>query len=80
MTLPPDLQWRTSTLSQNGGACVAWVHDPSSRLILVRHSREPDGPQLRFTELEWRAFIQGVKRGEADLESTSTQEQEIGES
>jgi hypothetical protein len=32
----------------------------------VRHSKDPDGPRLRFTASEWKAFIAGVKDGEFD--------------
>ncbi len=38
----------------------------SGRLILMRDSKNPDGPVLAFTEAEWRAFIAGVKDGEFD--------------
>src|SRR3989442_5693723 len=33
----------------------------SGRLILMRDSKNPDGPVLAFTEAEWRAFIPGDK-------------------
>ena len=38
----------------------------AARLILMRDSKNPDGPVLAFTEAEWRAFIAGVKDGEFD--------------
>jgi len=38
----------------------------SGRLILMRDSKNPDGPVLALTEAEWRAFIAGVKDGEFD--------------
>jgi hypothetical protein len=38
----------------------------AGRLILMRDSKNPDGPVLAFTEAEWRAFIAGVKDGEFD--------------
>lgn len=34
--------------------------------ILVRDGKDPDGPALRFTRAEIRAFILGVKAGEFD--------------
>jgi hypothetical protein len=36
--------------------------------ILVRDSKDPDGPVLRFTGDEWTAFIAGVKLNEFDLD------------
>ncbi len=38
----------------------------ADRLILMRDSKNPDGPVLAFTEAEWRAFVAGVKDGEFD--------------
>jgi Domain of unknown function (DUF397) len=35
--------------------------------ILMRDSKDPDGPVLRFTTDEWKAFVSGVKAGEFDL-------------
>jgi hypothetical protein len=38
----------------------------SERVIVMRDSKNPDGPVLYFTEAEWDAFIGGVKDGEFD--------------
>jgi hypothetical protein len=38
----------------------------SERVIVMRDSKNPDGPVLYFTEAEWEAFIGGVKDGEFD--------------
>jgi Domain of unknown function (DUF397) len=35
-------------------------------VVVVRHSKDPDGPKLLFTLDEWRAFISGAKIGEFD--------------
>lgn len=32
--------------------------------VLVRSSRDPDGPMLAFTHDEWRAFCGAVSKGE----------------
>lgn len=61
---PDDLNWNTSTFSQNGGACVQWAYDGAASLVWVRHSRAPDGPCLAFAEHEWNAFILGVRDGQ----------------
>jgi Domain of unknown function (DUF397) len=58
--------WRKSTFSQ-GGDCVEWRFADSS--IFMRTSKDPSGPVLKFSYSEWRAFIAGVKDGQADLDS-----------
>lgn len=35
--------------------------------VLLRDSKDPDGPVLRFTADEWNAFLAGVRAGEFDL-------------
>jgi hypothetical protein len=39
---------------------VAW----SGGDVLVRDSKDPGGPVLRFSRLEWQAFLDGVRSGE----------------
>jgi hypothetical protein len=34
--------------------------------VTLRDARQPSGPVLRYTPTEWRAFLDGVKRGEFD--------------
>jgi Domain of unknown function (DUF397) len=33
-------------------------------IVAVRDSRDPDGPKLVFTAAAWRAFLDGVRRGD----------------
>ncbi|MFI7630321.1 DUF397 domain-containing protein [Microbispora rosea] len=54
--------WRKSARSGNEG-CVE-VADLPDGGALVRDSKDPAGPQLRFNKREWDAFIAGVKDGE----------------
>lgn len=35
--------------------------------VLVRDSKDPDGPQLRFSAAEWADFTAGVRAGEFDV-------------
>jgi len=35
--------------------------------VLLRDSKDPDGPVLHFTPQEWAAFIAGAKDGQFDL-------------
>ena len=58
--------WRKSTASgPNCDNCVevAFVDEA----IVVRDSKNPDGPVLVFTQAEWDAFVGGAKDGEFDL-------------
>lgn len=60
-----ELEWIKSTASgSQGGNCVQAAF--TSDGVLVRDSKEPDGPRLKFTGAEWDAFLDGVKKGEFD--------------
>lgn len=52
--------------SCNNGGCVevAVLEDQ----VWVRGSRDADGTVLPFTFDEWRAFLDGAKRGDFDVE------------
>jgi predicted secreted Zn-dependent protease len=56
--------WHRSSFSQSGD-CVEWIC--SGTLVYMRNSNDPSKRVLEFTHPEWRAFIDGVKAGEADL-------------
>lgn len=58
----PD--WLTSSRCGNV-TCVQVGHDAGE--VLVRDSKHPDQPPLRFTADEWQAFLQGAVAGEFDL-------------
>ncbi|MER6826946.1 DUF397 domain-containing protein [Streptosporangium sp. NPDC000563] len=62
--------WSKSTLSGNGQNCVEVALAETSQaepgpgadlLVLVRDSKDPEGPVLAFTSTEWDAFIAGIK-------------------
>jgi Domain of unknown function (DUF397) len=36
--------------------------------VLLRDSKDPDGPVLHFTPEEWKGFMDAVRNGEFDLE------------
>jgi hypothetical protein len=61
--------WHKSSRSGNGGNCVEVAMNlrDSTGHVLLRDSKDPDGPVHRFTEPEWAAFIGGVKDGEFEL-------------
>lgn len=58
-------QFRRSTSCGNGAACVE-VADVDEG-VLIRDSKDPDGPMLSFNRAEWSAFLAGAKAGEFDL-------------
>jgi hypothetical protein len=57
--------WKKSSFSSDGPDCVEVAGTDSE--ILVRDSKNPTGPVLRFTPSEWDAFVKGAKAGEFDL-------------
>lgn len=59
------LRWVKALASVDGNNCVEVAAD--GEWILVRNSREPTGPVLRFTHAEWTAFHAGIAGGEFTL-------------
>jgi hypothetical protein len=53
---PSRAVWRTSSYTNNGGACVE-VADNQPYLIAVRDSKDRSGPVLLLTASQWREFI-----------------------
>jgi hypothetical protein len=60
-----DSRWVKSSLSYANGDCVEVAALPDGR-VGVRDSKDAQGPVLRFTPAEWKAFIGGVQNGEFD--------------
>jgi hypothetical protein len=58
------LVWRKSTRSGAAGHCVEVAQVPSA--VLVRDSKDIDGPVLAFGAPGWAGFIAGVRAGEFD--------------
>jgi len=57
------IEWRKSSFSGLEN-CVE-VADVGGR-VLVRDSKDADGPALSFTRGEWAAFTNGIRAGEFD--------------
>lgn len=62
-----EVQWRKSSLTDN--TCVEVQCNCHVDEILVRDSKDPGGPVLKFTRDEWKAFIAGAKNNEFDVSS-----------
>ncbi|GAA4099456.1 DUF397 domain-containing protein [Actinomadura miaoliensis] len=61
-----DVRWRKGSRSgHEGGECVE-VADLAAGVV-VRDSKDPDGPKLAFAAGEWRAFMLAVRCSEYDL-------------
>jgi predicted secreted Zn-dependent protease len=61
------ISWRKSAASA-GGDCAEVAF--ADELVLMRHSRDPSGPVLSFSQSEWAAFLVGVRSGEFDVPTT----------
>jgi hypothetical protein len=59
------LKWRKSSASTNNGECVELAALPDGT-VGVRDSKDPDGPVLKFTRAEVRAWLTGARSGEFD--------------
>jgi hypothetical protein len=56
-------RWRTSSYSGgNGGECVQVAAAPGVGRVLVRDSKDQDGPVLALTPIDWRRFTYHIKR------------------
>ncbi|SDH31438.1 protein of unknown function [Pseudonocardia oroxyli] len=58
--------WRHSSFSQGSDQTCVDV-SIGTGAVRVRDSKDPEGPTLLFTEVEWSAFLRGVANGEFDL-------------
>jgi hypothetical protein len=61
-----DLVWQTSTRTDGSGNCVEVAK--STDAILVRDTKDRQGPVLAFEPAAWTAFLDNVKAGRLDLE------------
>ncbi len=52
---PDRIVWRTSSYSAGSGNCVQVA--PAPDRVLVRDSKDPDGPALAVPTPAWRAFL-----------------------
>jgi len=57
--------WRISSYSGQNGACVE-VAGGLREVVVVRDSKDRDGPVLAIDAKEWRGFTEQVKAGQFD--------------
>ena len=50
-----EVGWHTSSYSTNEGSCVEVA--PAPDRVLVRDSKDPDGPALTVPTPAWRTFL-----------------------
>jgi Domain of unknown function (DUF397) len=60
-----ELAWRKAQSSLGNGACLE-VAPLDDGMVALRDSKYPNGPMLTYTGAEWRAFLDGAKKGEFD--------------
>ncbi|MER5701045.1 DUF397 domain-containing protein [Micromonospora sp. NPDC002296] len=58
------LKWKKPSRSNAGGDCVEVATPP--QVVLVRDSKDPQGPVLHFAAGQWTGFVKGVKGGSFD--------------
>lgn len=58
------LSWSKAQFSNINGACVEIASAPGK--IAIRDSKDPGGPVLIYTPIEFRAFLDGARNGEFD--------------
>lgn len=61
------VDWRHSSFSLGAEQTCVDVAFPGAE-VLVRDSKDPHGPILRFTAREWTVFLLGVRNHEFDLQ------------
>ena len=55
-----DVRWRRSSRSNTqGGNCVEVATLPDR--VLIRDSKDPDGPRLAVPAAEWRTFLRTLR-------------------
>ena len=63
---PASATWRRSSACTGADATCVEVAMWEGQ-VAVRDSKDAGGPALRFSALEWQAFLRAVRAGEFDL-------------
>ena len=62
---PRDLSWRTARRSAGNGACVEIA--TARRHVLVRDSKDQDGPVVQYPPGAWQTFLANARKGQFDF-------------
>ncbi|MGH4008578.1 MAG: DUF397 domain-containing protein [Pseudonocardiaceae bacterium] len=57
---PHTFAWRSSSYSGTGADCIEVA--PAPERVLVRDSKNPEGPTLTFPTAAWRTFLTTLTR------------------
>lgn len=58
------LNWRKAKRSMNNGNCAEVAATAS--VVVVRDSKDPGGPVLRYPDASWRSFLSAARQGGFD--------------
>jgi len=64
------LRWRRSSSSASSNCAEVSITDKS---VFMRNSKQPTSYVLEFSHSEWAAFLSGVRLGEFDLTTPSSE-------
>jgi hypothetical protein len=64
---PSTSPWRKSSRSNGNGGNNCVEVALLERVIAVRDSKNPSGPALSFSPVQWNAFLDGAKDGKFDI-------------
>ena len=67
MEVQVEARWRKSSYSGNGGSDCVEVAGNLPGTVLVRDSKDRQGPRLSLDGPAWSEFLLGVKDGQFDL-------------
>jgi hypothetical protein len=62
-----ELRWHKSSYSGNGGGDCVEVASNLPGIVLVRDSKDREGPRLTVDGQTWSSFLHEVKEGEFAL-------------
>ncbi|WP_100447370.1 DUF397 domain-containing protein [Glycomyces xiaoerkulensis] len=61
-------RWERTT-REDGTPAALEIGYADNGMVALRLAEDPDGDVLIYTPSEWKAFVEGVKDGEFDIES-----------
>ncbi len=65
MTEASEPRWRKSSFSGAGAEDCVEVASLAPHMIAVRDSKNPTGPRLHFTQVQWSMLVDAIKADES---------------